>query len=172
MSVGEYKKLPEVARIALAAHFGRQAPPAIPKSGSSKPVFVTLRNKDGSLRGCIGHLTAQMDSLESEVSVCALAAAFRDPRFPELMAYELKDLKIEISVLEPSEEVKRLTDLDPKVYGVIVTCGQRRGVLLPDIEGVDSVEKQLAITRQKAGIAPYEEVLISRFRVTKVTADD
>ena len=172
MALEEYEELIGIARSSLAAHFEGHTPPIVQNPSPSKPVFVTLRNQDSSLRGCIGHLTAQMDSLESEVSVCALAAAFRDPRFPELMAYELKDLKIEISVLEPSEEVKSLADLDPKVYGVIVTCGQRRGVLLPDIKGVDSVERQLAITRQKAGIAPYEEVLISRFRVTKVTADD
>ena len=172
MALEEYKELIDIARSSLAAHFEGHPPPVVQSPSPSKPVFVTLKNQDNSLRGCIGHLTTQMESLESEVSVCALAAAFRDPRFPELMAYELKDLKIEISVLEPSEKVERLTDLDPKVYGVIVTCGQRRGVLLPDIEGVDSVERQLAITRQKAGIAPYEEVLISRFRVTKVTADD
>jgi AmmeMemoRadiSam system protein A len=131
-------------------------------------VFVTLREADGKLRGCIGSITPAERDVFAETARSAVLAATRDPRFSPVGRAELAALSIEVSVLAPDEPVAGLRDLDPKRYGVIV-CDRsgRRGLLLPDIDGVDDAETQVAIARQKAGIAAGEPVLLSRFRVTK-----
>ncbi|MBN2626171.1 MAG: AmmeMemoRadiSam system protein A [Spirochaetales bacterium] len=132
--------------------------------------FVTLHKEtDGEeeLRGCIGTLAPVKPSLFEEIRSNALSAAFSDPRFPPLRKDELKELTISVDVLEPSEPIASPDQLDPAVYGVIVEKGYRRGVLLPDLEGVDTVERQLEIARMKAGIGPDDEVTLQRFRVTR-----
>ena len=171
MASSDQNYLLDVARVAIACHFGGVGLQHDRQTVPSKPVFVTLRQSDGSLRGCIGHLSAQHETLEDEISDCAVSAALRDPRFPALTPDELDQLSFEISILEPSEPISDTSSLDPQIYGVIVTHGSRRGVLLPAIEGVDTVDAQLDITRRKAGIAPYERVDIERFTVTKISAD-
>lgn len=133
---------------------------------AGKPVFVTLRH-GGRLRGCIGRLQAATGDLWQEVSDQARAAATRDPRFPPIREGELAELGIEVSVLESPESIQGPDQLDPAVYGVVVQSGNRRGVLLPDIEGIDTVASQLFHVRRKAGIGPDEPVTMERFRVTK-----
>jgi len=144
---------------------GRPAPPA-PADALYEQVaacFCSLK-KHGELRGCIGTVTPAEPSLGDEIARNAYAAAFRDPRFAPVSEAELGALSYSVDVLSPSEPCTR-ADLDPRRYGVIVSAGGRRGVLLPDLAGVDSVERQLAIALQKAGIDPGEPCAIERFTV-------
>lgn len=128
--------------------------------------FVTL-HKQGRLRGCIGTIEPTRDSLAEEIIYNAISAATRDPRFPAVTASELDDLDISVDVLGEAEPIDSLDQLDVKRYGVIVSHGFRRGLLLPDIEGVDTDEEQVDIARQKAGIAPGESYELERFEVIR-----
>jgi len=114
--------------------------------------FVTLHNLDGSLRGCIGTFTPVRENLAYEIRDNAISAATRDPRFPPVQIEELDSIVVNVDVLSPYEVVKSIDELDPRKYGIIVQKGWRRGLLLPDIEGVDSVEEQIRIAKLKAGI--------------------
>jgi len=130
-------------------------------------VFVSLK-KHGQLRGCIGTIQPVTDCVASEIIRNAISAATEDPRFLPVAEEELEDLDYSVDVLCPSEKVKDISELDPKRYGVIVSKGMRRGLLLPDIEGVNTVEEQLKITKLKAGISPDDEdVEIERFEVKR-----
>lgn len=127
--------------------------------------FVSLhRNHD--LRGCIGTIAPTSDSLAQEVIHNAIQAATGDPRFPELAPDELADLEISVDVLHEPEPCT-FEDLDPARFGVIVTADWRRGLLLPDLEGVDTAEQQVAIAKRKAGISPGEKVHLERFLVDR-----
>ncbi len=128
-------------------------------------VFVSI-HKFGMLRGCIGTFLPTTENIAHEIISNAISASTRDPRFPEIRENELADLEINVDVLtEPEPATKDM--LDHKRYGVIVTKGYRRGLLLPDLEGVDSVDEQISIAKQKAGIAPYEDVELQRFEVVR-----
>ncbi len=129
-------------------------------------VFVSI-HKNGALRGCIGTFLPTTNSICSEIMMNAVAASTRDPRFSPITEDELKDLDISVDVLSPPEDVSSLEELDPKRYGVIVRNGSRRGLLLPDLEGVDDIDTQLMIAKSKAGIAPEEEIQIQRFEVIR-----
>ncbi len=135
----------------------------------SQGVFVTLYTHMKELRGCIGHISPVCASLSEEVAECAVAAAFEDPRFPPLSISELSSVHLEISLLGPLSEVETVNELDPKRFGVVVSAGWRRGLLLPDIDGVDSVDMQIDIARRKAGIAAHERVKIQKFEVNKIS---
>ncbi len=127
--------------------------------------FVTLF-KDGNLRGCIGTERAQHSSLPEEIAAAAVAAARQDPRFPPVEREELDELEIKVDVLEPAERTT-FEDLDPAEYGILVEAGDRRGILLPDLEGIDTARKQLAVALKKAGIGPGEPYTLKRFTVTR-----
>lgn len=114
--------------------------------------FVTLHNLDGSLRGCIGTFSPARENLAYEIRDNAIAAATRDPRFSPVEPEELPYIVVNVDVLSPYEQVKTIDELDPKKYGIIVQKGWRRGLLLPDIEGVNTVEEQIRIAKLKAGI--------------------
>jgi AmmeMemoRadiSam system protein A len=130
--------------------------------------FVSIKTLRGDLRGCIGTILPTQPDLGLEIIANAVSASTRDPRFPPMTAAELDGVKISVDVLtlpEPAE----ISRLDPKIWGVIVTQGWKRGVLLPDLEGVDSVELQLSIAARKAGIRDFRDdgVEIERFRVER-----
>lgn len=127
--------------------------------------FVSLK-KHGNLRGCIGTIMPCYDDLSIEIAHNAISAAVRDPRFRPVISQEFDDLVFSVDILGDPEPCRR-EDLDAKEYGVIVTRGQRRGLLLPDLEGVETVEEQLAIALQKAGIKPEDNYTIERFTVTR-----
>lgn len=137
-------------------------------SGRRAGAFVTL-HKGGRLRGCIGTIHPVMPSLAEEIIMNAVSAAFRDPRFPPIAREELLEIVCSVDVLEAPEEIQSTAQLDVKEYGVIVTRGRRRGLLLPNLEGVDTVEEQVDIARRKAGIAPHEPFSLERFRVLRHT---
>ena len=128
-------------------------------------VFVSLK-KFGDLRGCIGTFLPTTDSIAEEIIRNAVEAAIQDPRFPRVTEDELVDLDISVDVLErPHKAIKE--ELNPKKYGVIVIQGHKKGLLLPDLEGVDTVEYQLQIACEKAGIDVNEEYDIEKFKVTR-----
>jgi AmmeMemoRadiSam system protein A len=133
-----------------------------PKAG----VFVSI-HKGGELRGCIGTIEPQRKNVAEEIMANAISSASRDPRFYPIIADELDQLEYSVDVLTEPEPVRSLEQLDARRYGVIVEAGGRKGLLLPDLEGVDSVDYQIDICRQKAGIAPDEPVKLSRFEVKR-----
>jgi AmmeMemoRadiSam system protein A len=140
----------------------RLTPEMKPKAG----VFVSI-HKGGELRGCIGTIEPQRENIAEEIIVNAISSATRDPRFYPITADELGDLEYSVDVLTKPRPVKSRKQLDPKRYGVIVEAGGRRGLLLPDLEGVDSADYQIDICRQKAGIMPDEPVRLYRFEVER-----
>ena len=128
--------------------------------------FVSL-HKFGQLRGCIGTTGPTTASVITEIIQNAVSAAIHDPRFDPVRAAELPDLDIGVDILEKAEPVKDTSQLDPRTYGVIVRYHGRTGLLLPDLEGVDTIDDQLSIACRKAGINPHEPYSMERFRVTR-----
>lgn len=133
--------------------------------------FVSLHDSHGNLRGCIGTIEPKEPNLAQEAIHNAISAATNDPRFPPVRPDELDDLTIKVDVLTEPELVDTPDELDPRRYGVIVQSARdyRRGLLLPDLEGVDTVEYQIEIARRKAGIGPNELVKLYRFEVKRYT---
>jgi AmmeMemoRadiSam system protein A len=129
-------------------------------------VFVSL-HRFGQLRGCIGTFVPTKKNVAEEIIANAISSSTSDPRFPPVTASELDDLEYSVDILTEPEPVADMKQLDPKTCGVIVECGWRKGLLLPDLEGVDSAEEQIAICRLKAGIAPNEPVKLYRFQVRR-----
>jgi AmmeMemoRadiSam system protein A len=172
--MGKSHPLVELARRTIEAYVtdGRRISPPqdlSPEMRQRAGVFVTIHRK-GRLRGCIGTIEPTCDYVAEEVIRNAVSAATRDPRFPPIRRRELKDLSIKVDVLGEPELVSRMDDLDPVRYGLIVQSVSRpwkRGLLLPDLAGIDTVEKQVQWTRErKAGINdPNEPVEMFRFEV-------
>jgi len=129
-------------------------------------VFVSLK-KNGKLRGCIGTFLPTQDNIALEIIENAISAAVHDPRFSPVTLDEVEKLTISVDILSAPEEVKDISELDPKKYGIIVSHGYKKGLLLPDLEGVDTVEQQIDIARQKAGIYVNEDFKIERFEVKR-----
>ncbi len=160
--------LPRVARWAVEAKLthGPEVPPFQAAGELLAPhgVFVTVRTVDGELRGCRGLPTPTQNDLVWSTAHLARAAAFYDSRFPSVGAEELPRLRFEVSVLSRLEPVASPADLDPARYGVLIAAADgREALLLPGIEGIDSVAEQLHLARRKAGIAPGEPIEIRRF---------
>jgi AmmeMemoRadiSam system protein A/AmmeMemoRadiSam system protein B len=136
--------------------------------GARAPCFVCLKMRDGELRGCIGTIEAAKETLAAEIVANAVSAATSDPRFDPVTESELADLTYSVDVLLPAEPAA-MDELDPSVYGVIVEDENetRRGLLLPDIPGVETAVQQVEIAKRKAGISPETPVKLSRFRVER-----
>lgn len=130
--------------------------------------FVSI-HKQGKLRGCIGTILPTTECVAEEIIQNAISASTRDTRFDAITEDELKWLEINVDVLGEPEDIDSPDQLDVKRYGVIVSKGFKRGLLLPDLEGVDTVEDQIAIAMQKAGIAPGTKVKLQRFEVIRHT---
>jgi AmmeMemoRadiSam system protein A len=137
-----------------------------PEMKEQAGVFVCLKVR-GMLRGCIGSFQPTESDVAHEVVQNAISAATQDPRFQMVRANELDTLEYSVDVLTPPERIHDSRELDPRRYGVIVRSGGRRGLLLPDLEGVDTVEYQISIAMQKAGIPPGTPVELSRFEVKR-----
>jgi MEMO1 family protein len=129
-------------------------------------VFVCLK-KDGELRGCIGTIQPAMSNVAEEIAENAVSSATNDFRFPPVSPTELERLSYSVDVLGEAEDIDDISSLDPKIYGVIVRSGRKAGLLLPDLEGVDTTEEQVRIASMKAGIHPGEPVRLQRFKVTR-----
>jgi AmmeMemoRadiSam system protein A len=137
-----------------------------PEMQEQAGVFVSI-HKLGDLRGCIGTFEPQEQNVAQEVITNAISSATRDPRFEPVNEDELKYLDYSVDVLTEPEPVDSEKQLDPKKYGVIVQAGWRRGLLLPDLEGVDTAAYQIDICRQKGGIGIDEPVKLYRFEVKR-----
>ena len=129
-------------------------------------VFVSLK-KQGQLRGCIGTILPTQPDAATEIIRNAVSAATADPRFPRVQPQELAELEISVDILTPPELIESLSELDPRRYGVIVRRGNRSGLLLPDLDGVDTVAEQVDIACRKAGIHPAEPLEMYRFEVIR-----
>jgi len=127
--------------------------------------FVTLKTDTNKLRGCIGTLNPVYKNLYTEIIRNAVASAVRDYRFTPLTLNELKNIKLSVEVLYPPEEIDNLSLLNPKIYGTIISDNAgNRGVLLPDIEGIDTVEEQIKIIKRKAGISQNSNYGLTFYR--------
>lgn len=135
----------------------------VKKSG----VFVTIE-KDGELRGCIGTYLATRKNIAEEIIYNAVAAATEDFRFGPIQEKELGSLEYTVYILNPPEQIKDIKELNPKKYGIIVKSGAKTGLLLPDLEGVNTCEQQIAICCQKGGInLAKEKIAVYKFTVEK-----
>ena len=137
-------------------------------TGQTAGAFVSLHTH-GQLRGCIGTTGPTTESVAWEIVQNAVSACSRDPRFPPVTVAELDSLEYSVDVLGQPEPISSPAELDVKKYGVIVSCGGRRGLLLPDLAGVDTVEQQIDIARQKGGISSREKYTLERFEVVRHT---
>jgi AmmeMemoRadiSam system protein A len=167
----------QIARRSIEAAFsGNAEKPAIAAEGilgERHGVFVTIRGPRRKLRGCVGTLTPHFANTAEETWHVACDAAFRDGRFAPVGAHELEYLRFEVSVIFPLEEVTSTAELDPRCYGVVLaTEDNRRGILLPDVKGIETVERQLITARRKGGIGEFEPVRIQRFAVKKFREED
>lgn len=161
-----------LARYTIEAYVETGELPEIPQGlpeelyHSRAGAFVSLK-EDGKLRGCIGTIRAVRESLVEEIMNNAVSACSEDPRFSPVEAWEVERLTISVDVLGETEKISSPEELDVARYGVIVTRGARRGLLLPNLEGVDTIEQQIAIAKQKAGIKAHESVELERFEVIR-----
>ena len=162
----------KLARKSLEAWVRRRekidVPEGLPAELTSRRAgaFVSLK-KHGQLRGCIGTIAATAASVAGEIIRNARSAATEDPRFEPVEPAELDDLVYSVDILGDAEDIDSPSQLDVKRYGVIVTRGMKRGLLLPNLEGVDTVEEQISIVRRKAGIKDGEPVKLQRFEVVR-----
>ena len=129
-------------------------------------VFVSI-HKEGRLRGCIGTILPVRGCIAEEITDNAVSAATRDPRFDPIRPEELDKLEINVDVLTEPEQIDSKDQLDVKRYGVIVSSGNRRGLLLPDLDGVDTVDEQVSIAMRKGGISPRDRITLERFEVVR-----
>jgi AmmeMemoRadiSam system protein A/AmmeMemoRadiSam system protein B len=162
----------KLARLSLETYVktGKRAamPDDLPEEMTARRagVFVSLK-KDGRLRGCIGTISPTAGSIAEEIMNNAVSAGTGDPRFDPVTEEELPYLVYSVDVLSEPEPISSMDELDPKRYGVIVSKGHRRGLLLPNLEGVDTVRQQVDIALQKAGIRPDESYSMERFEVVR-----
>jgi AmmeMemoRadiSam system protein A len=130
--------------------------------------FVSIKLKNGDLRGCIGTIFPVCETIEEEIIHNAISASTTDPRFNPIGPEELDNLVFSVDVMGAPLQIKDISELDPKNYGIIVKSNSgRQALLLPDLEGVDTIEKQISITKRKAGISMNEPVQIFRFKADR-----
>lgn len=164
-----------LARAAIAHYLQTKetmTPPKTEDAGSQRKsgAFVSLHDLSGELRGCIGTVEATKDTVAEEVIANAIAAATGDPRFVPVQAHELAGLTISVDVLSSPTIETNIAKLDPKTDGLVVTATDgRRGVLLPDLAGIETAQEQITICREKAGIGPEEPIQIAKFQVERQT---
>lgn len=162
----------KLARMAVEAYVrdGRviDPPDGLPEEllNTRAGAFVCLKI-GGALRGCMGTIEPTQPDVAREIIHNAVSAAARDPRFERVECRELDGIEYSVDILRPAERVSSTDDLDPRRYGVIVESGSRRGLLLPDLEGVDTVEEQIDIACRKAGIRFGDPVTLYRFEVVR-----
>ena len=164
-----------LARLTVERHLAGERPPVDgaevdPKKSlwnMRRGCFVSIKTADGDLRGCIGTIVPFRPSLDREIIENAISASTGDPRFSAMTAAELPSVVFSVDVLAPPELIMDRNMLDPKRWGVIVSKGMSRGVLLPDLEGVDTVDSQLEIACRKAGIFDRNGMTMERFSVER-----
>ena len=170
MAEGELHPVAKLAKEVVESHV-REGKTTKPRELTAEMreragVFVSL-HEHGQLRGCIGTFEPKQKNVAEEIIANAISSSTGDPRFPPVTVSELDDMEYSVDILTKPEPVTDISQLDHKEYGVIVESDWRKGLLLPDLEGVDSVEEQIAICRLKAGISADEPVRLYRFQVRR-----
>ena len=161
-----------LARLTVETYVRTGTAPAVPDWATDEMrnrragVFVSI-HKEGALRGCIGTILPVRGCIAEEIIGNAVSAAVRDPRFSPVRTDELDRLEINVDVLTEPERIQGPEELDVRRYGVIVSSGHRRGLLLPDLDGVDTVDDQIAIAMRKAGITSRDRITLERFEVVR-----
>ncbi len=144
-------------------------PHPLPKEMQTQAgTFVSIK-KNGLLRGCIGTISPKYDNIAEEVIKNAIKAAKEDPRFPAIKMHELNELSFSVDVLTPPEKINDTKLLDVKLYGLIVQKGNKRGLLLPNLENVKTVDQQLKICMKKGGFKETDDFELYRFKVNRYT---
>jgi len=171
-TLSDLTALPRIARQAVADSLTGEQPSSILATADlkqSRGLFVTIHTTDQRLRGCRGTLSGTCSDLILETQQNARSAAFEDPRFPSITLDEMPDLEFEVSILGDAESVQDESELNPEIFGIIITTldGKNRGLMLPGIPQLDTVDKQISSTRSKVGIAENEPIQLQRFRVDK-----
>ena len=162
--------LVRLARLSIRAHLSGSNPHRTLADRFSNPpqgCFVSLKLRS-RLRGCIGTVLPTQPTLEQEVVANAIAAATRDPRFDPLRLEELDAVTLSIDLLSPPEPVQSSGELDPARFGLVLRAGEKCGVLLPDLPGVETVAQQIEICRQKGQITDREPAIMERFQVIRI----
>ncbi len=165
----EYVKL---ARASLEYYVNNHHELAIPKDASKEllknkaGVFVSL-HINNSLRGCIGTISSSTNSIAEEIIQNAISAGTRDYRFNKVRANELERLEYCVDVLKPATPINSKEELNVKKYGLIVKCGHKSGLLLPNIDGIETIDEQIRIAKRKAGISENDEFSMERFEVIR-----
>jgi AmmeMemoRadiSam system protein A len=162
-----------LAWLAIREHLDARDPRGLLESlaapGPPQACFVSLK-LGGRLRGCIGTILPAHPSLEAEIVANAVASSQRDPRFPPVTRSELERIDVSVDVLSPPETIASPAQLDARRYGVIVSGAGRMGVLLPDLPGVNTPARQIAICRDKADIPANAPITLQRFTVLRIGA--
>ncbi len=162
----------KLARMALEAYVTKgeiiKVPEGLPEEMLKQRagVFVSIK-KRGQLRGCIGTIAPTRENIAREIIQNAISSGVHDPRFYPVEPDELEELVYSVDVLKEPEPIGSMDELDVVRYGVIVRAGRRSGLLLPNLEGVDTPEQQVHIALQKAGIMPFEKYSMERFEVVR-----
>jgi AmmeMemoRadiSam system protein A len=162
----------ELARATIEKYIKEDKIIAVPKDlpddlKKKAGVFVSIHKGSGDLRGCIGTFLPTTNSIAEEIIRNAIEASTRDPRFAPIEESELNDLDISVDVLSEPASVTDIKELNAKKYGIIVSSRGRRGLLLPDLEGVDTPAQQISICRQKAWINETDPITIEKFEVRR-----
>ncbi|MBU3957315.1 AmmeMemoRadiSam system protein A [Patescibacteria group bacterium] len=164
----------KLAKNTVEAYIKTNKIPPLPKKLPQEMIkkkagaFVSIHKKDGSLRGCIGTFLPTRPNIALEIITNTISSATQDPRFPPITEKELSDLVYSVDILSKPKTISNRKAIDPKKYGLIVsTPDGRRGLLLPNIPGVDTPEQQIKICCQKAGIEPKEKVKLETFIVER-----
>ena len=163
----------ELARLTVETYIKTYKTPSAPEKLTGVEIkqagaFVSIKTNDNELRGCIGTILSTEDSIIKEIINNAVSAATRDPRFPAIIEEELEGLKYSVDILHPPERAFTIEELDPKNYGIIVISETgKQGLLLPDLEGVDTVEQQIMICQRKAGMSNSEKFYLKKFKVDR-----
>lgn len=148
-------QLADVARKTLEGYLSKTTPKLNPPAdyfNRQAGVFVTIRDAKGNLRGCIGTILPAYKNIVEETAENAISAGTKDNRFLPVSISELSDLNFEVSVLSEPVLINKKDHLNPKIDGLIIKSGEKIGVLLPNVEGIDDAKTQLDIAAQKAGI--------------------
>lgn len=167
----------ELARLTVETYIKTRKTPSVPEKLhgvdiKKAGVFVSIKTKSDELRGCIGTIISTRENIMLEIINNAVSASTKDPRFPEIIEEELANLKYSVDILHPPENIASVEELDPKNYGIIVISEKgKQGLLLPDLEGVDTVEQQIRICQSKAGMSPNEQFYVQKFKVDRYSED-
>jgi AmmeMemoRadiSam system protein A len=174
LNPGDVNSITALARRAVEAYVLRSQivePPTFPETsplGKPSAYSVCIKTVGRKLRGCIGTVEPEHATLAEEVVANAVKAATHDPRFRPVSGDELSSLRYSVDVLGSLERA-RFEDLSPSASGVVVTdhAGSRRGLLLPDIESIETADQQVGVAARKAGIGPGEPLMLYRFRTRR-----